>query len=352
MSLGKNFKKLILLFLIWRLALLFLGFLSERIIPDNSYLVAHLPQQIHPLLNLWVKWDGVWFYEIIKVGYMREGLTAFFPFYPLSVRLVSNFLFFFEPALVGLILSSLFLLASILVFYKLLRFDYRDDFSSQVIFYLLIFPFSLFYTLIYSESLFLLLSISAFYFARRKRWFLCGLSGFFAALTRSVGILLFIPLCLEYFYHKPKGRDSLFLLLVPVGLLTYMFFLGKTFGDPLLFLHVHKDWGRFSGNFLAGLLESLNLIKLGFLTFFFISSLILYKFIRKSYGVYVFLSILAPIISGSLMSINRCFTVLFPVYILLALVSKNHLLNWGITILFLLFLAYSTTLYVNGYWVG
>ncbi len=348
---SKNYKKILVLFLIWRASLLVLGCISSSTLPDNAYAVAHLQQKIHPLLNIWVKWDSVWFYEIIKSGYVREGLTAFFPLYPVSVRLMSKLLFFIHPVLVGLGLSNLFLLGALFVFYKLLQLDYDREFSQRAIFYLLIFPTSLFYTLIYSEGLFLLLSISTFYFARTRRWVWCGVLGFLATLTRPVGILLLAPLLLEFLISKRKtGGFALFL--IPLGPVSYMVYLGKKFSDPLLFLHVQKEWGRFSPDWFSSILNSLNPIKLLFFLGFVVSSLVVYKRVRKSYGVYIFLNLLPALASGSFMSINRHFAVLFPFYIFLSHMGKNRLLDRSIALVSILFLAYTTILYVSGYWVG
>lgn len=348
---SKSYKKILFLFLVWRGALLILGYISSSILPDNTYTLAHLQQRTHPLLDIWVKWDSVWFYEIIKSGYIREGLTAFFPLYPISVRLVSKLLFFIQPVLVGLGLSSIFLLGALLVFYKLLRLDYDEESSHRAVFYLLIFPSSLFYTLIYSEGLFLLLSISCFYLARIRRWGWCGILGFCAALARPVGVLLLIPLLLEFLISKRKDW-GFGLSLIPLGVVSYMVYLSKKFSDPLLFFHVQKEWGRFSSDWVSSILNSLNPIKLLFFLSFAVGSAVVFKKIRRSYGVYIFLNLLPCLVSGSFMSINRHFAVLFPFYILLSHLGKNRLLDRSITLVSILFLAYTTILYVNGYWVG
>lgn len=348
---SKSYKKILFLFLVWRAVLLVLGYISSSVLPTNTYTLAHLQQKIHPLLNVWVKWDSVWFYEIIRSGYIREGLTAFFPLYPISVRVISKALFFVHPVLVGLGLSSIFLLGALFVFYKLLRLDYDEEFSHRAVFYLLIFPSALFYTLVYSEGLFLLLSISTFYFARVRRWKWCGILGFLAALTRPVGILLLISILLEFLISKRKDW-GFGLSLLPLGLVSYMAYLNSKFSDPLLFLHVQKEWGRFSSDWVSNILNSLSPIKFLFFLSFALGSVIIYKKVRKSYGIYVFLNLLPCLISGSFMSINRHFAVLFPFYIILSHLGKNRPLDRSITLVSILFLAYTTILYVNGYWVG
>jgi hypothetical protein len=58
----------------------------------------------------------------------------------------------------------------------------------------------------YSESLFLLLAVSAFWGARRGRWWLAGLAGIGAALTRSIGIVLAPALAIEALHRRAEGR--------------------------------------------------------------------------------------------------------------------------------------------------
>ena len=56
-----------------------------------------------------------------------------------------------------------------------------------------VFPVAFVFSFIYSESLFLLVTLTAFYYARRGSWALAGAAGLMATLTRSSGLLLFCP---------------------------------------------------------------------------------------------------------------------------------------------------------------
>jgi len=42
----------------------------------------------------------------------------------------------------------------------------------------------------------------SFYFARTQKWWLAGIFGFFASLTRLVGIILFPVLVFEYLIQQ------------------------------------------------------------------------------------------------------------------------------------------------------
>ena len=119
------------------------------------------------------------------------------------------------------------------------------------LFYMLVFPASFFSSLVYSEGLFLFLSISSFYYARKRQWAAASALGLLASLTRNFGVIMFIPLLMEYLNVNfgsliPDLRkikpDIGYLALVPLGLFGFMAYLQLAFGDALLFIHARSDW--------------------------------------------------------------------------------------------------------------
>src|SRR5207253_7773676 len=56
----------------------------------NQHLVTTISGDLHPLVNMWSRWDTGWYLEIAKSGYSyRPGYpssVAFFPLYPLLIR--------------------------------------------------------------------------------------------------------------------------------------------------------------------------------------------------------------------------------------------------------------------------
>ena len=91
----------------------------------------------------------------------------------------------------------------------------------------------------YSEALFLLLAIACFWFLRRRDWFLAGLIGGLAALTRQQGILLFLPAIWELWkFHNFELRSTARdwrswagLFLIPLGLLLWLIYRAWGLGD-------------------------------------------------------------------------------------------------------------------------
>ncbi|MDP8967822.1 MAG: hypothetical protein M3N04_04410, partial [Actinomycetota bacterium] len=144
------------------------------------------------------RWDSVWFMAIAADGYDGGGREAFFPLYPLVVRLAGAPL---GSALVGGALASTALLAVALVLlHRLVALDHPRAVARNAVLVTALFPMSFFFSAVYSESLFLALSIGAVYAARRERWAWAGTLGLLAATTRSAGVLLLVPLAMIYLW--------------------------------------------------------------------------------------------------------------------------------------------------------
>jgi hypothetical protein len=189
------------------------------------------------------------------------------------------------PLLVGLLISIVSFVAGLYLLYMLARLDMSEDAARATVYLIAFFPTALFFSAVYTESLFMVLSVGAFYAARRERWAVASLLGGLAAASRPNGVLIVLPLVFLYFYGPrkvPEGwvralrsrlqgglslstlrggstpmerwssRSALWLLLIPLGLLTYLAYLGISHGAPLAPFQVQAFWGReFAGPFGA-----------------------------------------------------------------------------------------------------
>ena len=151
------------------------------------------------LLDRWTRpGDAARYLDIAAHGYVTEGENAinlvFYPLYPLLMRLVGA-VTGLEAA--GLLISQVsYAGASILLYeYLLLDGDARAAWDGVLL--LALYPFSMFAMGIYSEGLFLLLTVGCLYALRRGRFIAAGIVGFFAALTRTQGMLLIFPAVYE-----------------------------------------------------------------------------------------------------------------------------------------------------------
>jgi hypothetical protein len=203
------------------------------------------------------RWDSVWYLAIAGAGYGDGAREAFFPLYPLLVRIAGTPL---GSALVGGALVSTALLGvALVVLHRLVALDHDRAVARNAVLVTALFPMSFFFSAVYSESLFLALSVGAVYAARRDRWAWAGALGGLAAMTRSAGVVLLVPLALIYLWdvgrpslraRRPLRADVLWLGLVPLGLAAYCAFLALQGVDALAPFHAQEVWFRsFAGPF-------------------------------------------------------------------------------------------------------
>src|SRR5699024_9465323 len=124
-------------------------------------------------------------------------------------------------------------LVALYVLYRLAELELGEQVARRSCWYLALFPGSLFFLAPYTESLYLLLTVCAFFAARRSQWLIAGLSAAVAGATRNVGAFLIVPLSVElamqYRAAPPAARPALrrralWIFLCPVGTLSYLLY--------------------------------------------------------------------------------------------------------------------------------
>jgi hypothetical protein len=187
-----------------------------------------------PFLNTHVSWDSEYYLAIATGGYEDPGIGrinatfgiapssggfwpfiipagvgsilgisrsyAFFPFYPLVMRLVAVPLSTLglnpiaTATLAGVVVSVLGTLAAMTALYELARTELGEDGALRAAFYLIIFPSGFFLAQVYTEGLFVGLAFWALVLMRRGHGGWAALLAVLATFTRAVGIVLAIPL--------------------------------------------------------------------------------------------------------------------------------------------------------------
>ncbi len=327
---------MLVLFISTRLVLTVIGVISRLLIkPILGYpLTTYSPNL---LLDLWGVWDTRWYLDIARNGYSTrvigptgETNTAFFPLYPLLARILGWVVR--DPFVAGLIISNLCLLIAAVVLYRLVALDREAEVASASVKYLFLFPSAFILSGFYSESLFLMLLLLSFYCARRNRWFLAGVCGFFLALTRPVGIAVIVPLALlalERAGWRRRGvrAEVAALLLIPLGTALFALYLYQVTGRFLDFVQVPGSWGRYLSNPFIVLARGVAMggnpqVVFG-AAFGLLCLLILWgsgRWIGWSYGVLGTLLLLTPLASGMipLRGMTRYALPVFPLYLILA----------------------------------
>lgn len=315
--------------------------------------------------------DGLHYINISINGYEKNEV-AFFPLYPLLIRLAS-IVFFVEPSIAALAISCTTFGASLLIFPKYLRLIGSGKNIKWFLVFLLTYPTSFFLLSAYTESLFIFLILLTLYFNKKQNTLVTFLFGFLAGATRVVGVFLAIPLLFS------KRRSTAFLSPV-LGFLSYAGYLWLSTGDPLKFFHVQSQFGagrqgnlillpqvmyRYLKIFFTAELNYLYFIAVvEFVLFMFVLSILLYDLYRimkkktiiarsdrLGLNLYGLVMLILPTLTGTLLSIPRFIIPIFPIYLVLSEI-KNLPLKLAFIGLFSFLHIVLLMAFIQGYFVS
>lgn len=390
---GRNFLKLTAVFLVTRGLLFALSYVAHRFLAyDPSFPYAttllpsfHVPQWVYSFANF----DGVHYLTIAQHGYTEINfIQAFFPLLPyillhLPLLTLGSL---FNPLVVGLLITNSAFLAFICLWFSFVHDEHNEKVAWYSTLVYMLFPTSFFFGALYTESLFMLFVVLCLWFARKKYWLFVGICITLACLTRIIGVFLIPMLLWELYIHyvqKAKKRDLqsflfselkniIFILLGVSGLLGYMLFLWKQFGDPLYFFHVQSSFGagrqtnivlypqvvfRYIKIFLTVPLfaiKSYAYVQEAFVsTVGFVLLLISYTRVKLSYLLFAVPAFLLPTLTGNFSSMPRYVLVCFPLFLWAGIVLSEHkkiAIVWYV--LSTLLLVWNTLLFIQGYWVA
>ncbi len=349
----------------------------------NLFFLSDFSKQalkMHDTLEYWDHWDTGQFTAIAQGGYDAAWRTAFFPLYPLLEAVLAPILH--KPYYAGLFISNLATLGLFTVLYRLVYEEFDAERANRTVLYLAVFPTAFFLSAAYNEALFLLLAVSSFYCIRRGNWWLAGVCGLLASLTRSAGVFLLVPFCYEYIrQHDFKLRKIRFDVfggvLIPVGLGLFALYCFYRFHDFLAFSHAQLFWKRHLTAPWQGFIDAFTIIsKHEVLTFdaihnvidasaglFMLVILILcfvgpWKFSRDRlvyglYGVvfYLFLILFPSASEFPFQSLSRLVIELFPAFIVLATMGKRPNFNLYYLTISISLLAFMLLQFLTGRWI-
>jgi hypothetical protein len=361
---------LILKYLILSRALFFLlSFLTIKLLsfkPTFPYWQSDLVYFGPRALWSWASFDGAHYLKMAVEGYTADFTQAFFPFYPLLIRLAG---FLFNNLLIsGLIISNISFVLFIFFLYKELKLNFSRKTALQVIRLYMFFPTSFFFNSVYTESLFMLFSVLGFYLLSKKKYFWSFLTGGVASGIRLIGVFLSLGFFAGWFKSFEKlDLKKIFkgftLLKVFVygfislsGFLAYLLFLNFKFGTPFAFLNAMSLWQKQKFVFFLQTFFRYFKILLDFslpleiylvalfevMTAFLFSFLLIksFKKIKPSYFVYSFFAFFLPLSSGTFSSLPRYVLALFPLFVVLSSIIKRHkvfkLFYWLFNFIFLI----------------
>lgn len=194
--------------------------------------------------------DTVYYVNIVARGYRSDDGTA--QFHPLLAWLATPIAWLSGQPLLGLLLvSSCAGLLVLPAFERLARLDLEPAAARGSTLLLAFSPLAFVFFIPYTEGLFLLWAVLCLFWARQGRWWLAGLAGALATLTRQQGLFLLLPLAWEMWEAmsaerrtmKEKWRPSFFILhpssfkkwlalgMIPAGLLLLLVYRAFALND-------------------------------------------------------------------------------------------------------------------------
>lgn len=207
---------------------------------DNAFLTNPGTMQRWPLTFL--GWDSAWYLSIMTHGYgISPQSYAFSPILP-SISALPNTLL--QNPMISIVITSLVFGVLWIPIYQLLAEDFMSKKTALQSALLLAFsPYLfIFTTVAYSECLLLFFVLVAWLLLRRGNFLGATAFAAIAPLTRTMGILVVLPMIYYALKQKTHKTRNLLLSLVPVASLTAWFAtLGYYTKDYLAPLHT-TEW--------------------------------------------------------------------------------------------------------------
>ena len=322
-----------------------------------------------PWLELWKQWDAAHFLRLAEFGYTAADKFKawFYPLYPWCVRFCSY--------LCGDYLLASFLVSAVALFFvvvmlrRLAVFEWNAKIGLRSTWFFLIFPTAFYLHIGYTESLFLAFTIGAIFAARKERWWLAGLLGAFAWMTRANGIVLLPTLAIEagsqWFRDRRWRWQWLWIAIVPLGFAVYLLLNWRISGDPFAFLslrqqlfHMHFSW---PWNGIADAFRNLRRTpneaeivgtqELIFTGLGLVCAVVSWTRLRPIYAIWITANWVLLVCVSFIESMPRYAVTMFPIFFLFAFVTENRFWKMVITVWSILFFALFSGLFARGWWV-
>ncbi|MFJ6166902.1 hypothetical protein ACIQH6_17415 [Micromonospora orduensis] len=323
----------------------------------------------HRWISFWFAWDALLYLRLSELPLTGPWRDFGFPLlYPFLARPVGALLGG-DNALALLLISNVAFLLALAYGYRLAELLFDDAGAARRFTrYLVLLPTAFLFQAALTESLFVCLALAAFYHAERRQWLLVGVLGYFLAMSRSVGLLVALPLALVLLRQHdwrlgPRAllgylRTGWPLLLLPAGWFTFMAYCRWRGGDWFAYQHAQRTgWGIEVQNpvpvLFGGLTgEPRDAARVWFAVGVLAALVAGFRRRELAYLVYGVLMVLVPLSMGPPVykSLLRYLLAAFPVALVLARWSRRASVDVWLTaalavvqgVLFVLWLTYWT----------
>jgi hypothetical protein len=343
-----------------KVLLLILGIKAVMVF-DNAAL-----RGAHSYLELWNRWDAPHYLEIARNGYQTRFDVVVHPLFPALIR---GFEFVTRDYLASAFLvSGLALIAAVPLLRRLVALDHSPQVAMRACWFFLIFPTAYFLQIGYTESVFLALVFGAFLASRTDRWWLAGLLGMLAAMTRANGLVLLPALAIEaghQLYRTKKWNWSwCWIVLVLAGSATFLVLNRSVGGSFSTFVDIRRTVFRILPAWpWVGIEHAItdlhrepsqaNMVgaeELFFIGLIIVCAVISWIRLRPAYATWISLHALGLTSVTFLQSTPRYALACFPIIILFALFAENRFWLGILSAWSLMFFAFFAILFARGWW--
>jgi len=321
------------------------------------------------LFGVWERWDACWYARIATFGYSPDGSTAFFPLFPLLERGVA--LGGPHVVVAGMAVNLVAMVFALWGVYRIAAAEHGDPVARRSLLLLSVFPASFFLLAPFSEAVFLALAVWALERARARSWAAAAALALLAGSGRPVGGLLFLPLAwlvLKEWRAGTRGRGLAWpaaaVAAAPLAGLAYLQYTVGVVGQSMLDAQARWSGAPFSPpwqlfgetwRWIARTGDPFQALQLGLLVALTAVFALGFRRLPAELTLYVAPLLLLAwtrILPTPLTSTARQMTVMFPLFITLALLLEDRRALWSYAILSLLLLGALANEFVIGNFVG
>jgi hypothetical protein len=337
----------------------------------GDWLQLQVPPSDHlwALINPWQRWDALW-YQHIAMSWYDDRSVHFFPLYPAFERALGFILGGQQTqfALAGMLLSTAAIFVALVFLHRLVTYDVGTGTADRTMLYLAVSPVAFFFFAPFPEALFLACTVGAVLAARRRCWVAAAIAAAGATVTRPTGIVILAPILVELGIDVwQRRRSSLPIIRWQYGLAVLLpiatvgaFYL--KYLQPLGgYVAAAAPWGEKAAWPWVSIHDSVLTVAAGghaeeplnlaFALLLLVSVPLMAWRLPWSYVAYAAVSIIPVVCREGLVTplagAGRYTTVVFPVFVLIALAGRSGVLDRIITVMFPVLMVFEFMSYIN-----
>ncbi len=344
----KHFLYLILLSILMKVVYVLFAYSIKQYTGDEV-----IGSKLNDVFGLFQRNDTYWYMDIaqngyskikdpIELGYVGEDKViqsswAMFPLYPLTIKIIANTLslnLLQSAFIVSLIFSCISCVLFYLLAKSLFKVSENNALKSTIVF--ILFPFHYYFSMYYTEAMYFCFLAIGFLSVFHKKYWLTLLTIIPLTLIRPNGIVSVLPIFL-FFIEKEGGYSYWWNVLksvqlkkifswfwfisAPLTLIAYCFYQKEMTNFYFAYVKAQAGWNKdfmfpLFALFRSGDLSSQFNSVYTILALLF--SIYIYKKIPLSLNILIWLSLLLPLTSGSVLSMPRFISTVFPITMLIS----------------------------------